>query len=62
MAIKLIKREWCNIAKDYREEYVMDSAAEASSLPKSCPGSTAYSAEKDMKIYLVNASGEWKEL
>lgn len=62
MAIQLVNRVWCNIQKGYKNEYVMDTADDAASLPECCPGSTAYTADKDMKLYMVNASGEWKEL
>lgn len=61
MAIVLNKREHGADGK-MRDEYIMDSTADFASLPKSNPGSVAYTVEKDMTLYMVNPSGEWKEL
>ena len=61
MAIKLIKREYCG-GDDYHCEFIMDSAADAANLPKCCTGSTALVADKDGALFMVNASGEWKEM
>lgn len=60
MAIKLTKREWCPIEKDFRKEYIIDSVDDAASLPQSCPGSTAICPEGGA-VFMVNASGEWKQ-
>ena len=43
-------------------QYVLDSAADVSSLPAAAAGSTAIVAAKDGPIYMVNASGSWEEL
>lgn len=61
MAYKHIKRTYGVDGKPI-DEFVMDSAADLASLPKSNPTSTAYTAESGMKLFMVNASGEWKEL
>ena len=61
MAYKLIKREYNVYTGAFRHEYVCDSTADVTSLPKCCAGSTAIIADKDGAIYMVNASGEWKE-
>lgn len=45
----------------WRNEIVMDSAADLASLPASAPGSVAVVADKDGPVCMVNASGEWKE-
>lgn len=62
MAIQMIDTQWVPYAKDYRREYVIDSAADLATLPECAPGSTAIVADKDGAIYMVNASGEWREL
>jgi hypothetical protein len=59
MAIKLINREWCVFAEDFRCEFIVDSDDDFASLPKSCAGSTAVSPSG--KVMMVNASGEWVE-
>ena len=61
MAIKLISQEWCPYSNDHRSQYILDSAEDAENLPEACPGSIAMVADKDGAIYMVNASGEWKE-
>lgn len=59
MAIELISRRR-NAYTDCRyEEYICDTDADIENLPKSCVGSTAMVVESG-KIYMVNASGEWK--
>lgn len=45
----------------WRNEIVMDSAADLGDLPPSAPGSVALVADKSGSVYMVNASGEWKE-
>lgn len=45
----------------WRTEIIMDSADDAASLPASAPGSVAIVADKDGSVFMVNASGEWKE-
>ncbi len=62
MAIKLVKQELCTAQGGLICTFVMDSADDFASLPKSCTGSKAIVAEKDGPIYMVNASGEWEEL
>ena len=41
------------------KEYICDTDADVKNLPKCCAGSTALVVESG-KIYMVNASGEWK--
>ena len=62
MAIKLVQETYCPYVDGNRRSYVIDSAADAESLPKCCPGSTAMVADAGGAMYMVNASGEWKEL
>jgi hypothetical protein len=62
MAIKKIGKEWSSSAEEYIYTFVMDSDSDFASLPKSGVGSTAIVADKDGPIYMVNASGEWKEV
>lgn len=59
--ISLISSRWVDW-ETYRNEYILDSAADAASLPKCAPGSVAVVADKGGAVYMVNASGEWKEL
>lgn len=61
MAIKKISNVWCSEVGDYRCEFVLDSVDDVANLPKACVGSTAMVADGSSKIYMVNASGEWKE-
>jgi hypothetical protein len=61
MAIKLIEESYCPYMDDNRHSYVIDSAADVASLPKCCTGSIAVVAEKGGAVYMVNASGEWRE-
>ena len=61
MAYKVVNRTYCISTDAYRYEFVCDSAADVASLPKCCAGSVAIVADKDGPIYMVNASGEWKE-
>lgn len=58
---KIISSEWVDWEL-YRNEYILDSAADAAALPKCAPGSVAIVADKDGPVYMVNASGQWKEL
>lgn len=62
MAIKMISREWCCVRNEYVQSYILDSASDVESLPACTPGSTAIVADTDGPVYMVNASGEWKEL
>ncbi len=61
MAINCIGREWCPMSKEFRHEFVLDSADDAANLPECAPGSVAIVADKDGAVYMVNASGEWRE-
>ena len=61
MAFKMIDCEYCAIQDDQRYSFVLDSAADLADLPKCCVGSIAVVADKDGAVYMVNASGEWKE-
>lgn len=47
----------------FRIEAVLDSAADLQSLGTDyAPGSTAVVADSTAKVYMMNASGEWREL
>lgn len=59
MAIKLIARGRKPHTDCPYEEYICDTEADIADLPKSCVGSTALVVESG-RIYMVNASGEWK--
>lgn len=58
MAIKLMTREWCKCAHEYRHEYIVDVDADFENLPPSGTGSTAVSIES-AKVMVVNTEGEW---
>lgn len=60
MAIKLTNVSWCPCIDDYRKEFICDTDADAATLPKCCVGSNAVVVSTG-KVYIVNASGEWKE-
>lgn len=55
---KIISSEWVDWEL-YRNEFVLDSAADVASLPKSAPGSVAVVADNSDVVYMVNASGAW---
>lgn len=61
MAIKLLKQEICDAQGGLVCEYIVDSVDDIVNLPACCPGSVAIVADKDGPVYMVNASGEWKE-
>lgn len=61
MAFKMIGCEYCAVQDAQRYSFVLDSAADVANLPECCPGSTAMVADKGGALYMVNASGEWKE-
>lgn len=62
MAYKIIDKQYCAFADDYRYEYVVDSDDDIASLPKACVGSTAIVAAENGNIYMTNTSGEWRKL
>ena len=62
MAIKLVKQESGIYDADLLETYIIDTAEDVSKLPKSSPGSIAVVADTSRKTFMVNASGEWKEI
>lgn len=61
MAIKMINHEWCACANDYKKEFVIDTDADAASLPECCTGSAALAVETG-SAYMVNASGVWQKV
>lgn len=61
MAFKLINKVFCPYNGAERHEFICDSADDVANLPTCCPGSVAVVADKDGAVYMVNASGEWKE-
>lgn len=63
MAYKIIRRESNKYQLGWEIEAVLDSTADLEALGTDyCPGSTAIVADKGGAIYMVNASGEWKEI
>lgn len=62
MALKLVSSEYCPCTDENVAQYILDSASDAANLPESCTGSTAMVAADGGEMYMVNASGEWKEL
>ena len=62
MALKLVSHEYCPCRDEKVAQYILDSASDAANLPDSCTGSTAMVAASGGEMYMVNASGEWKEL
>lgn len=62
MAIQMIDTQWVPYASAYRREYIIDSAADLANLPECAPGSIAIVADAGGAMYMVNASGEWREL
>ncbi len=61
MAIKQTGQKWNPILGTTKKKYIMDSAEDVANLPKCCPGSVALSVDGGT-VYMVNASGEWKEM
>ena len=68
MAFKIIETKYQNgqisLAKE-REiiTAVLDSPDDVASLGTDyCPGSVAIVADKDVPIYMLNPSGQWKEI
>ena len=61
MAYALISNEYTGDLTRFRNEFVIDSTADVAGLPPSAPGSVAVVADKDGPVFMVNASGEWKE-
>lgn len=59
MAYKLIDETYCPYNKGRKKEYICDTDEDIAKLPKCCTGSTAMVVESG-KIFMVNASGEWK--
>lgn len=62
MAFKLITREWCAPADDFRLEFVCDNESDILDLPECGAGSIAIVAESGSSAYMVNASGVWSKL
>ena len=63
MAYQITSREGVLSGNKVQVEIVMDSAGDLSSLPTDfAPGSLAMVADKGIPLYMLNASGEWKEL
>lgn len=61
MAIKLMTQDVCDVSGDLICQFIIDSAEDVANLPECCTGSTAIVADKGGAIYMVNASGEWRE-
>lgn len=62
MAWKIVEEVYIPSLKMDKVKIVMDSTEDAKNLPKCCPDSTAYVADKDLTCFVVNASGEWKKI
>lgn len=63
MAVQIISREGTLTGNKVQIEAVLDSTEDVASLPTDCaPGSLAYVADKGVPLFMLNASGEWKEL
>ena len=60
MGIKLINKEWKSEVNTYRQEYVIDTESDMTSLPTCCTSSTAVVISTG-KVYMVNTTGEWTE-
>ena len=58
MAYKLINEEYCACVDAQRKEFLCDTDADFTTLPKCCTGSTAVSVATG-NVYVVNASGNW---
>jgi hypothetical protein len=60
MAIKLLTREWCKCADEYKHEFIVDTDADFDALPTEGvgTGSTAVSLESGT-VKVVNTQGEW---
>lgn len=58
MAIKLMTREWCKCAHEYKHEYIVDTDADLNDLPECGTGSTAVSLESGT-VKVVNTQGKW---
>ena len=61
MAIKTTNREYSECLNGYIEDFICDTEADISSLPKCCPQSTCLVAATG-SVYIVNASGEWVKM
>lgn len=63
MAFKLVEEHIFSPNQgDVRKHFVCDSVYDISNLPECISGSTAIVADKGGTIFMVNASGEWREL
>ena len=62
MAIKLVKQESGIYDNELINTFIIDGAEDVADLPKSSPGSIAVVADTSKKVFMVNASGEWKEI
>lgn len=60
MAFVLISEVWCDNPTGHRREFLCDTEEDVSTLPDSCPGSSALVSDTGC-IYIVNASGRWVE-
>lgn len=63
MAYKIIRDENNKYQLGREIEAVLDSTADLAALGTDyCPGSVAIVADKGAPAYMLNASGEWKEI
>lgn len=59
MAYKQIDETYCPYSRGRKKEFICDTDEDIKKLPKCCAGSSAMVVESG-KIFMVNASGEWK--
>lgn len=63
MAYKIIRDKRNKYQLGSEIEAVLDSTADLDDLGTDyCPGSVAIVADKGAPVYMLNASGEWKEI
>ena len=63
MAYTIIRDEWNKYQLGREITAVLDAAADLETLGAAfCPGSVAIVADKGAPVYMLNASGAWKEI
>lgn len=61
--LKIVVSEYVPLVKKNYIEAVLDEAADIDELGTDyAPGSKAIAAEKGLPLFILNASGEWKEV
>lgn len=63
MGYRITSSDYYPVTGKSHIEAVLDADSDLAYLPTDCaPGSIAIVADKDGKVYMLNASGVWKEL